>query len=163
MAPVLEQTFHERALLEGSGGGERHYHHLGLGLGLGRRGEDGALPVRAVQEDLSSGSSGESVYFSASSDDNNDGDNDFGGDGGSDDVSGERQRNHSGGQAQDGPVSSRTRSRHGVSGGLVAMMDAAVDCRVDGEEQHSDGIGGRQLYSRQVRQDGDFLERERLH
>ncbi len=123
---------------------------IGLGLGLGRRGKDGALPVPGKQEDSSSG---ESVYFSASSDDNN---NNNYGDCSSDDLVGSCQGDHSRSQEKDGLVSSCTRSRHG---GLLAMVDAAIDCRVDGEEQRSDVVGGRQLHSRQVRQDGDSVER----
>ena len=142
-APVFEQIIHERALVESSGSGERHHRHLGLGLR--RRGEDGALPVPGMREDSSSGSSGESVYFSASSDDDDDNNDDVNND--FDYSNNNNQGDHMGSQAQDRPVSSRTRSRHSVSGGLLAMVHPAVDRRVDGEEQRSDGIGGRQLDS----------------
>ncbi len=158
-APVLEQAFDERTLVEGAGSGESHHRHLGLG----RRGEDDTLPVRTggVCDDRSS--SGESVYFSASCDDDGDdgggGGNDYDGDTGG----GINQGDHSRGQAQDGPVSSRTRSRHGVTGGLVALVDAEVDRgRVDGVEQRGGDVGGRQLHPCQVRQDGNVVEREGL-
>ena len=166
-APILEQAFDERALVDGAGGGGGHHRHLRLGLGL-RRGGDGTRRDHQVREARvpsdSGSSSGESVYFSAS-DDDNDGDDDGGGDDddGGDTGGGIDQGDHARRQAQDGPVSSCTRSRHGVTGGLVALVDARVDSgRVDGVEQRNDGGGRGELHSRQVRQDGDYVEREGL-
>ncbi len=100
----------------------------------------------SVQEEEGS-SSGESVYFSAGSDSN-----DFDGD----DIDGKGIDQD---QEEGGPVSSRTRSRHGR---LLVVVDGTSSTRQVNGEERSSGDAGGQLHACQVCQDSPFVECEEL-